>query len=106
MGGLEINDGEDTDVKMYEVKERLALTEPDEDGKQHLVPEDSPEARWLFAIPEKPIPFEDAVKYGLVEARADDEAIEDEPPAEPEQQQPDPDQQPEQKKGLPRRKRR
>lgn len=51
----------ESNVDTYEVTERLALTE---DGR--VVPEDSPEARWLYAIPGQQIPLEETLKYGLV----------------------------------------
>lgn len=69
MSGLDFNyeqkeDGEP--MEQYEVKERLALTEDD-----RLVPEGDPDARWLFAIPGRPIPMADAIKYGLVKEKAE-----------------------------------
>ena len=45
----------------YIVTERLALTEDD-----RLVPEESAEARWLYAIPGQRIPLAEAQRYGLV----------------------------------------
>jgi hypothetical protein len=47
---------------VYVVTERLALTE----DELRLVPEGSPDGRWLFAIPGQEIPFAVAVKFGLV----------------------------------------
>lgn len=55
----------ESDVGMYEVKERLALTED-----ERLVPEEDPEARWLYAIPGQEIPLAEAERYGLVKKRA------------------------------------
>lgn len=52
-------------MDMYEVTERLALTEEDEDGNQRAVPEDDPAARWFLAAPGRFIPVEEAKRYGL-----------------------------------------
>lgn len=52
-------------MEMYEVTERLALTEEDDDGNQRLVPENDPSARWFFAAPGQLIPLDDAQRYGL-----------------------------------------
>jgi len=72
MSGLDINyEKGDEPMDMYEIKERLALTAPDENGEQRLVPEGDAEARWLYAIPGALIPLEEAIKYGLL---ADGEA--------------------------------
>lgn len=66
MSGLEINyEGGDEQMEMYDVQERLALTE---DGR--VVPEGHADARWLFAIPGRPIPMAEAVKHGLVSPKA------------------------------------
>lgn len=45
---------------------RLALTE----DEQRLVPDDDPEARWLYATPGQEIPMEDAEKFGLAKKAA------------------------------------
>jgi hypothetical protein len=47
----------------YVVQERLALTE----DEQRLVPEESAEARWLYAIPGQEISMADAIRFGLVD---------------------------------------
>jgi hypothetical protein len=64
MAGLEIIVPKEEDV--FTATERLCLTEPDENGEQRLVPEGSPEARWLFCAVGQEIPTADAEKYGLV----------------------------------------
>lgn len=46
---------------LYEITERLALTE---DGR--AVPENDPDARWLFAIPGQSISLGEARRVGLV----------------------------------------
>lgn len=63
MSWLEINYGakEGKPMEMYDVQERLALTEDD-----RLVSEGHADARWLYAIPGRPIPMAEAIKYGLV----------------------------------------
>jgi len=69
MSGLSfeyIDQAKEAVVEKYLVEERLALTEPDEDGNQRAVPESNPEARWLYAIPGAEIPLEEAERYGLV----------------------------------------
>jgi hypothetical protein len=60
-------------AETYKTKERLALTEPDENDNQRAVPEDDPDARWFYAIKGAEIPLEDAVKYGLVSAKKPDQ---------------------------------
>lgn len=49
----------------FTVTERLALTE---DGR--VVPEESRDARWLYAIPGARVPMVEAIRYGLVKAAA------------------------------------
>lgn len=74
MSGLEINyEGGDELMETYDPKERLALTE---DGR--VVPEGHADARWLYAIPGRPIPMADAIKHGLVSAKAPSAAPESE----------------------------
>ncbi len=51
----------------FEVTERLYLT-----GDDELVPEGDPDARWLYAVPGKRIPLEEAEKYGLVNGEQSD----------------------------------
>lgn len=48
-----------------EATERLCRTEDD-----RLVPENDPDARWLFCIPGARISKADAERYGLVKAKA------------------------------------
>ena len=50
----------------FEVTNRLYLTENDE-----VVPEGDPDARWLYAVPGKRIPLEEAEKYGLTDSSAE-----------------------------------
>lgn len=49
-------------MSTYTVKEHLCLTE----DETRLVPETSPDAAWLFAIPGQEIPLEVAETFGLV----------------------------------------
>jgi hypothetical protein len=59
----------------YEVTERLCKTE---DGTR-VVPENHPDARWLYAIPGQQVPLEEARTLGLVTApdqKADEKADE------------------------------
>lgn len=64
MSGMEIKtDPPEQDAGGYLVKERLALTADD-----RLVPEGHPDARWLYAVPGRMIPYRDALKYGLVKS--------------------------------------
>lgn len=42
--------------------ERLCLTE----GRDRLVAEDDPEARWLFCIPGRLVPIGEAARLGMV----------------------------------------
>lgn len=51
----------DSGTVMVEATARLCLTEDD-----RLVPEDDPEARWLYCIPGRMIPRAEAEKYGLL----------------------------------------
>ena len=54
----------------YIATARLALTEDD-----RIVPEEHPEARWLYAIPGTQIPMAEALRYGLVEDEAEPEPL-------------------------------
>lgn len=60
-------------MEQYKVTERLCKTE---DGER-LVPENHPEARWLYAIPGQQIPMAEAERFGLTTAVVVDDA----PPA-------------------------
>lgn len=59
--GLEVILHTDPGVEHVTVDQRLALTEDD-----RLVPEEDPDARWLFCVPGTKIPKSDAIKYGLL----------------------------------------
>jgi hypothetical protein len=73
---LEIHTTKETPMEKYIVEERLALTE---DGER-LVPEESEEARWLYAIPGQEIPLADAERFGLTkQAKKKNDAGGDEP---------------------------
>lgn len=72
MSGIEFQYGEGEQPALFEVQERLALTEDD-----RLVPEDHPDARWLYAVPGRMIPMDEAIRYGLaraLEQKADPQA--------------------------------
>lgn len=62
----------------YTVTERLALTADD-----RLVPEEDADARWLYAIPGQEIPVDEALRYGLIDAKqAKEIEAQPEPPKE------------------------
>lgn len=81
MSGLEIihekNDDPDAPA-VFVVNERLCLTDDD-----RLVPEGHPDARWLFAVPGREIPFAEAVKYGLAKAKPESKPEPEVAPAAP-----------------------
>ncbi|MFF8831381.1 hypothetical protein [Streptomyces sp. NPDC015131] len=58
-----------------EIKQRLCLTE---DGKR-VVPEDDPEARWLWAIPGQRVSRKEAERLGALEhaSKANEDDVED-----------------------------
>lgn len=62
MGGLAFVYEKGDGVNKFTITERLALTEDD-----RLVPEEDPDARWLFATTGQEIALKDAVKYGLTD---------------------------------------
>lgn len=77
MSGLAfVYESKENPMEKYVVKERLCLTE---DGR--AVPEDDPDARWLYAIPGAKIPLEEAQRYGLIDASNNDQAAEPSPDA-------------------------
>ncbi len=71
----------------FEVDKRLYLT-----GDDRVVPDGDPDARWLYAVPGKRIPLEDAEKYGLVGGA--DEAPDAESPPDEEAEVSSPDEAP------------
>lgn len=62
-------------AELFTVTERLCKTE---DGER-IVPENHPEARWLYAIPGQQVPMDEAERFGLVDADAP--VVPDAPPA-------------------------
>lgn len=51
---------------MVEATARLCLTEDD-----RLVPEGDPDGRWLYCVPGRMIPRDEAEKYGLLKVESD-----------------------------------
>lgn len=63
---LTIENGEEADMALYAVTERLYATE---DGR--AVPEGDPDAKWLLCVPGQQIRYDVAVAKGIVDAEDD-----------------------------------
>ena len=83
MSGLSFDYGSEVgDMDVYVVTERLALTEPDDDGNQLAVPEEDSRARWFFAAEGAQISVADAERYGLLNGKTKTAAAKPEPKSE------------------------
>lgn len=75
----------DSGGETWTADRRLCLTE----DRGRVVPEDSPDARWLWAVPGRVVLLADAIRLGAVEPKSDAAApITEAEPAEDEKPKP------------------